>query len=501
MSKKLILNTCLIFLLSSIYAQDDFSDIDEGVESQSISISGKVTDSSSGRALAGANIVVEGTDLGVASDGDGDYSIEGVVSGSSITASVIGYEELTLFADSEILNFELILTPIEMNALSVIAPAAKFRETPVAFTDISREDLELRVASRDLSMVMNEVPGAYASMLGGGAGDSRVSVRGFDQRNMAIMINGVPVNDMENGWVYWSNWDGMADVTSELQVQRGLGASNLAVASVGGTINIKSSAADMEKGYGFKQEVGNDSFLKTTLKASTGLMDNGFAVTALFQRKTGNGYVDGTWTDAYSYFLTASKTFGDHVLDVTLLGAPQQHGQRDGDNVHDEQDWTGFSEYRTEYGTDDYRKINTGSSGSGWGYVSSENAESIKMGTDESLDSFSDALFGGIQHTKKIGDNWVINNRTNYYHKPVYNLNHYWKINTQMSLSSTVYGSNGRGGGTGPLNSRGDFLGNENYGTDGEVSYFKYINPPKDENGLYEWNKLILDYLAYLKKM
>ena len=46
-------------------------------------------------------------------------------------------------------------------------------------------------------------------------------------------------------------------------------------------------------------------------------------------------------------------------------------------------------------------------------------------------------------------------------------------------------------GGTGPLNSRGDFLGNEDYGTDGEVSYFKYINPPTDENGLYEWDKLI----------
>ena len=227
-------------------------------------------------------------------------------------------------------------------------------------------------------MIFNEVPGAYASMLGGGAGDSRVSIRGFDQRNMAIMINGVPVNDMENGWVYWSNWDGMADVTSDVQVQRGLGASNLAVASVGGTINIKSSAADMDRGYGFKQELGNDRFLKTTINASTGLMDNGFAVSALFQRKTGDGYVDGTWTDAYSYFITASKTFGDHVFDFTLLGAPQQHGQRDGDNIHDESTWNSYSDYSTGYGSDDYRQVNTGGSGSGWGYVSSENAKSIK---------------------------------------------------------------------------------------------------------------------------
>jgi iron complex outermembrane recepter protein len=492
MRSNIVIMSLISFILFtvSIQAQDDFSDSSDN-SSSVMNLSGTVFDSETGKPIAGANIIVEDSDLGAAADEEGKYTIEGAESGVSITASAIGYEDLTLFADSASLDFSLNEKVLELGALDVIAPKAKFRETPVAFSDVSKEELELRLGSRDLSMIFNEVPGAYASMLGGGAGDSRVSIRGFDQRNMAIMINGVPVNDMENGWVYWSNWDGMADVTSDVQVQRGLGASNLAVASVGGTINVRSSAADMNKGYGFKQEIGNDSFFKSTFRASTGLMDNGFAVSALFQRKTGMGYVDGTWTDAYSYFVTASKTFGDHAFDVTLLGAPQQHGQRDGDNIHNESEWNDFSDYSTNYGSEDYRQINTGGSGSGWGYVSKENAESIKMGTDESIDGFSDALFDGIQHTKEVDGKWIINNRTNYYHKPVYNLNHFWKIDDKMSLSSTMYGSNGRGGGTGPLNSRGDFLGNENYGTDGEVSYFKYINPPKDANGLYEWDKLI----------
>jgi iron complex outermembrane recepter protein len=488
MLKKTIVSNLLLFaILIPLSAQDDFSD--EKV--QELTLSGTVLDASSGKPIAGANIIVEDNDNGAAADEDGKYMIEGVQSGSNVTASAIGYGNLTLYADSSELVFSLIQTVLDFGALDVIAPKATFRETPVAFSDVSKEELELRLGSRDLSMIFNEVPGAYASMLGGGAGDSRVSIRGFDQRNMAIMINGVPVNDMENGWVYWSNWDGMADVTSDVQVQRGLGASNLAVASVGGTINVRSSAAEMDKGYGFKQEIGNDSFFKSTFRASTGLMDNGFAVSALLQRKTGMGYVDGTWTDAYSYFFTASKTFGDHAFDVTLLGAPQQHGQRDGDNVHTESEWNSFSDYSTGYGSEDYRQVNTGGSGSGWGYVSKENAETIKMGTDESIDGLSDALFDGIQHTKEVDGKWIINNRTNYYHKPVYNLNHFWKIDDKMSLSSTLYGSNGRGGGTGPLNSRGDFLGNENYGTNGEVSYFKYINPPKDANGMYEWDKLI----------
>ena len=52
-----------------------------------------------------------------------------------------------------------------------------------------------------------------------GFGDSKINVRGFEQNNIAVMINGVPVNDMETGWVYWSNWSGLADVTNKMQVQ------------------------------------------------------------------------------------------------------------------------------------------------------------------------------------------------------------------------------------------------------------------------------------------
>ena len=111
----------------------------------------------------------------------------------------------------------------------------------------------------------------------------------------------------------------MSDVTNSIQVQRGLGASNFAIASVGGTINVLTSATDMKKGGTFKQEFGSQSFLKTTLSYSTGKLNNDIATSFLLQKKTGNGYVDGTWTDAYSYFFTANKTFGNHSFDFHFL--------------------------------------------------------------------------------------------------------------------------------------------------------------------------------------
>ncbi|MGB1041745.1 MAG: TonB-dependent receptor, partial [Flavobacteriales bacterium] len=159
---------------------------------------------------------------------------------------------------------------------------------------------------------MNKTPGVYATKQGGGYGDSRISLRGFDQRNTSFLINGQPVNDMENGWVYWSNWAGLSEVSSSIQVQRGLGASNLAVPAVGGSINIVTKAADIERKGVASVSIGNDGYQKYGVTLSSGLMDNGWAITAQGTHTLGDGYVDGTNFKAWSYFLSVSKNIGDN---------------------------------------------------------------------------------------------------------------------------------------------------------------------------------------------
>ena len=112
------------------------------------------------------------------------------------------------------------------------------------------------MADQDLPMLLNSTPGVYATQQGGGDGDARINIRGFNQRNVAVMIDGIPVNDMENGWVYWSNWFGLSSVTSNTQVQRGLGASKIAIPSVGGTMNIITKGISNKAGGMVKQSVG-----------------------------------------------------------------------------------------------------------------------------------------------------------------------------------------------------------------------------------------------------
>ena len=290
-----------------------------------MTVSGTVTDGATGSALPGANVVVDGTNNGAAADANGAFTINNVPNGATLTASMIGYEDASMSA-ARTVNFRLTGSALEMTGLEVIASRAD-EKTPVAYTTVTAEDMEARLGSQDLPMALNTTPSVYATQQGGGAGDARINVRGFNQRNVAVMINGVPQNDMENGWVYWSNWDGVADASHSIQMQRGLSAVNLATPSIGGTMNIITNPAAQERGGRFKQELGAGSFLKTTINYNTGLMGN-LAVSANLVRKTGEGVIDKTWTDAWAYYLGASYQLNEtNRFELYAIGAPQRHGQ------------------------------------------------------------------------------------------------------------------------------------------------------------------------------
>ena len=286
------------------------------------SVTGKVT-SEAGDPLANANIVVVGTDLGTVSDETGTFVLDLGAGDYTITATVIGFKPQSLIVkinegDTDLMMaFVLPLNVIELSDVEVLASRAD-EKTPVAYTTVSKEELEVRLGSQDIPMALNTTPSVYATQQGGGSGDARINVRGFNQRNVAVMINGVPQNDMENGWVYWSNWDGVADAANSIQLQRGLSAVNLATPSIGGTMNIITDPASNERGGKFKQEGGAGNFLKTTFNYNTGLMlGDKLALSGTLVRKTGDGIIDATWTDAWAYYLGSSLQLNeDHRFEL-----------------------------------------------------------------------------------------------------------------------------------------------------------------------------------------
>ena len=145
---------------------------------------------------------------------------------------------------------------------------------------IKAAQIQEKAGNSDLPELLKSTPSVHTTQRGG-FGDGQLFLRGFDQTNTAFLLNGQPINGMEDGKMYWSNWSGVLDVAQAVQVQRGLGSSKLAISSVGGTINIVTKTLDKKQGGFFQQMIGNDGYTKTTASYSTGLMDNGLALTAM----------------------------------------------------------------------------------------------------------------------------------------------------------------------------------------------------------------------------
>lgn len=293
-------------------------------------ISGVVTNADNGEALIGANVFISELQTGAATDADGKFSISVKAGKYSVTCSYVGFEkqsiEVNAGQDVEV-NFEMKDQAFSLS-VTVLANKVKDRETPVAYSSIEKKELERKLASREIPMILNITPSVYATQQGGGSGDARINVRGFNQRNISVMINGIPVNDMENGWVYWSNWSGLGDVASTVEIQRGFSAITLATPAIGGTMNLITDPTAAKMGGRFKQEIGSGSMLKSTLTFNTGLVDNKWAVNAMVAKKWSDGVIDKTWADEYSYYIGASYNLDkNNRIELYGMGAPQQHGQ------------------------------------------------------------------------------------------------------------------------------------------------------------------------------
>lgn len=371
-------------------------------------IKGKVIDSETREALIGATVTIEGTSIGAATDLKGNFTLKTKKAGEMvIIVRSVGYKEVkrSVHLKKNELNMDTIqLSPVSvgLNEVKVTASVVrKDRETPMAVSDIDPVYLEDRMGTKEFPEIMKSTPSIYATKTGGGFGDSRVNLRGFDSNNIGVLVNGIPVNDMEHGRIYWSNWSGLSDVTQFIQIQRGLGASKLAVNSVGGTMNIITRSTDATRGGAISYGIGNNGYSKIGLNVSTGLMDNGWAVTLAGSRtQSSHGYVDATNFEAWSYFLNVSKQINDaHRLSFTAFGAPQWHNQRG--QMHTIKDYE-------------------------------ENPNGVRWNSSY-----------GVLNGEIMAGPYAYND----YHKPQISLSHYWNINEQSKLSTSVYVSFADGGG------------------------------------------------------
>ncbi len=364
-------------------------------------IKGIVVDKETKEALVGVSVFSTQDKKGTSTELDGSFILKVSGKEAQLELTYVGYKSVKIKASANAATIELESDAVGLKDVVVTSSIGVDRRTPVAMSNIDAEVIQMKVGTREFPELLKSTPGVYATKVGGGFGDSRINIRGFESPNVAVMVNGVPMNDMEWGGVYWSNWAGLSDVTRILQVQRGLGASKVSSPSVGGSINIITKSTDAKKGGSFYYGMGNDGYNKLTFNVSTGKMSNGWAVTLLGAKTWADGYVQGAQYESYSYFLNISKLISEkHRLSLTAFGTPQWHNQRKDELLISE--WAKIPENQR------YRY------NAGYGYDASGKLKTFNYNT---------------------------------YHKPQISLNHIWEINQKSSLSTALYLSLGYGGG------------------------------------------------------
>lgn len=409
-------------------------------------IKGIVVDKSTGETLIGVSVYHPVTGVGMSTSLDGSFSFEIPSGKQEIIVSYVGYKTQSVEVNarnSQKIKVELENEAIGLNDVTVTSSVAIRRKTPVALSVVDPVLIETKLGVQEFPEVLKSTPGVYATKQGGGFGDSRINLRGFESANIAVMINGVPMNDMEWGGVYWSNWAGLSDVTRSMQVQRGLGASKVAAPSLGGSINIVTRSTDARKGGAVSYGIGNDGYSKMGFSVSTGLTENNWAITLLGSKSQGNGYIQGTEFESYSYFVNISKLINEnHQLSFTAFAAPQWHNQRNNSDKLTIEEWQKQPlkyKYNASYGFD--------------------------MNGQRKASSY------------------------NVYNKPQLSLNHFWTIDEKSSLSTALYASIGDGYGySGQAHESTDRA--KWYGSSGGVpnATFRSMDGTYDYGGIYTLN-------------
>ena len=439
---------------------------------QKQNVRGVIKDSFTGETVVGANILIKGTTTGTSTDYNGNFSLQMTKGKYTLQISYVGFLPLSeeIVVGEKPLNLSYELETITLNEVTVVGDVARSRETPVAFTTILPARIEERLSGRDI-MLLNKTPGVYATQQGGGDGDARITIRGFSQRNVGVLIDGIPVNDMENGWVYWSNWFGLDAVTRNIQVQRGLGASKLSLPSVGGTMNILTKGIEAKRSASIEQGIDAEGKLTTNLGYTSGKLKNGWGITLAGAYKEGNGWVDQTNVKAWFFFAKADKRWGKHITSLTAFGAPQTHKQRSNKRGIADYDTT----YAKKYGVSpsDFPVIENRGVGYNqhWGYLRRD------------ADQWNSDLSARVINPN--ASKQVVNEMVNTYFKPQFSLRDSWNLSDRITITNTVYLSLGTGGGEQPRNS----LKNTNLITINDVENNPGIYG-RDEIGQINWQSI-----------
>jgi hypothetical protein len=298
-----------------------------------VNVTGTVRDSIFQTAVPGA-VVTEGfTGNKTTTDASGRFRIKVPMHRTlSLVITHQGFETRTetVISSSRTIDLgALALQPEQLNFLEIhkLSDRSAWRD-PVTYTNMEHGYPDAMDGLVNYPHLLDHLPGVYVASMGSQYGTYRLNIRGFEQQNVAVMLNGIPVSTPGTRLFPLLGPDGSAQQPSTIQVQKGTNNSLHFAPYAGGIVNFISEPARQHAGghAGFVYGEGNQ--MHATISAHSGLLNNKFAVSLYGSGTMADGIIDGTWTEAWNYYLTMSYAASDnHRFEAYAMGAPQRYGQ------------------------------------------------------------------------------------------------------------------------------------------------------------------------------
>ncbi len=289
-------------------------------------IHGTVTDTK-GEPLIGVNVVVDGTYIGTATNAEGEFHINLKEGQYTLRVSHMGYE--TKFTDITVddeTRIRITLKRLSYLTEEVIVSATRAHsKVPMAYVDVSREEIEKRDFGQDIPFILNLTPSFVSSSdAGTGIGYSSFRIRGSDMNRINITLNGIPLNDSESHGVWWVNMPDLASSVENIQIQRGVGTSSHGAGAFGASLNLQTSTLNPNPYGEITTSAGSFNSLRNTLKLGSGMINDRFTFDARLSKVTSDGYINRASSDLKSFFVSGGMHNEKSIFKVNVFSGMEK---------------------------------------------------------------------------------------------------------------------------------------------------------------------------------
>ena len=351
--------------------------------SQSITgVTGKIIDSKTLKPIESAIASIQNTNLSQITDVGGEFSITNVVSGKQLLlVKSNGYRDLLI--QIELIEGEI----LELGDISLEEDLTQ--EKLYGLITLSENDLsDDNSGSESTAGMLQASKDVFLQAAAYNFGQARFRVRGLDNKYASVMINGIVMNKVANGRPQYNDWGGLNDATRNQEFTNGSAASDYTFGGIAGTQEINTRASVYRPGTRISYLNTNTNYSSRTMVThASGMNANGWAyVFSAGRRWAQDGYYEGTSYDANSLFASIERKLNDNQsLNFTAIYAQNKRG-KSSPNTAELSDLSGVK-YNSYWGTQEGEKRNS-----------------------------------RIKETEE----------------PLFMLSHFWKINPETNLTTTV---------------------------------------------------------------